>query len=349
MALVGKVREHFLRQAEYCAGPGLSPFTARVARALAEMLDPSSEFGRRISGWGDTADADVLCLRACAALHAAARRSPFAGLGTAYPPNEASDEILHAAIGSAIRADDAFLATYLDRPPQTNEPARSSMILGGSLHLAKRFGLPLEMWEIGTSAGLNLRFADYGYDLGGGRHWGRTDPPLTIASEWRGNLPPLDAPLSVVGVRGCDLTPLDLSSPADAERLVSYVWPDQADRLSRIEAAIRHARSMPSQVESADAGTWIEEQLRRPASAGVARVLFHTIVWQYLPDATKARVRAATEEAGAEAGENRPFAWLRFENDGKEPHGRIDLTTWPGGETRLLGRADFHGRWVEWA
>jgi len=26
----------------------------------------------------------------------------------------------------------------------------------------------------------------------------------------------------------------------------------------------------------------------------------------------------------------------------------VTLTDWPGGRERELGRADFHGRWVEW-
>ncbi len=31
-----------------------------------------------------------------------------------------------------------------------------------------------------------------------------------------------------------------------------------------------------------------------------------------------------------------------------DPGAAITLTLWPEGETRLLGRCDFHGRWVTW-
>ncbi|MBL4870171.1 MAG: DUF2332 family protein, partial [Robiginitomaculum sp.] len=37
-----------------------------------------------------------------------------------------------------------------------------------------------------------------------------------------------------------------------------------------------------------------------------------------------------------------------FEADGQEPGGALTLTMWPGGETKVLARADYHGRWVKW-
>ena len=67
-------------------------------------------------------------------------------------------------IVAAIEQEDAFLAAYLDGPPQTNEVARSNAILGGCLFIAGKTGTPLELFEIGSSAGLNLSFDRYGYD-----------------------------------------------------------------------------------------------------------------------------------------------------------------------------------------
>ena len=37
-----------------------------------------------------------------------------------------------------------------------------------------------------------------------------------------------------------------------------------------------------------------------------------------------------------------------MEADGLSPGAALTLTLWPGGETIPLGRADFHGRWVDW-
>ena len=78
-------------------------------------------------------------------------------------------------------------------------------------------------------------------------------------------------------------------------------------------------------------------------------MVYHSIFWQYLaaraqdaaPAPSRRRRRGATPEA--------PLAWLRMEGDGADPGAAITLTLWPGGETRLLGRADFHGAWVRWS
>lgn len=40
---------------------------------------------------------------------------------------------------------------------------------------------------------------------------------------------------------------------------------------------------------------------------------------------------------------------LRFEPDGESPGGAVTLTVWPSGEERCVARADFHGRWIDWA
>ena len=50
------------------------------------------------------------------------------------------------------------------------------------------------------------------------------------------------------------------------------------------------------------------------------------------------------EKATAEA----PLAWLQMEGDGQAPGVAITLKLWPRGGTRLIGRTDLHGRWVDW-
>lgn len=52
--------------------------------------------------------------------------------------------------------------------------------------------------------------------------------------------------------------------------------------------------------------------------------------------------------AGAAASMDRPLAWLRMEPDGKPGHAAVLPSQWPGGMEREPGRADYHGRWVEW-
>ena len=351
MPMSGEMLKGFAWHSDHRDQPGGSVFTSRLAQVLIDVLDETSEVGRRVLNWPGNPHDDAVALRVFAALHALARTGAVAELSAVYPPAQASDAHLEAAVRAAIEDADPFLARYLDSPPQTNEVGRSGVVLGAALILAKRFGHPLRLYEIGSSAGLNLRMADYAYDLGNGLRWGDPKARVTVHSEWRGNPPPLDAPLTVAGARGCDKAPLDPRDDTDAARLVSYVWADQYDRLERIEAALWNAREDDIAVEQADAADWIETLAAEPPPQGVTRLVFHSMVWSYLPEATQQRITAALERAGAASTAESPLAWFRYENDflPDKPSARLDLRVWPDGSDTMLGRAQYHGRWVEWA
>jgi len=52
--------------------------------------------------------------------------------------------------------------------------------------------------------------------------------------------------------------------------------------------------------------------------------------------------------AGAVATKDSRLDWFGMENDGGERGAALTLRLWPGDHTINLGRADFHGRWIEW-
>ncbi|NIJ42505.1 hypothetical protein FHS78_002807 [Parvibaculum indicum] len=340
------IRAAFERQSIACDYLG-SPLNARLCRLLGERLDARTNFGNRILAWEGDPQSDALPIRAAGAFHAL-KRQDRASLAPAYPPNEVTDDELWQALAAAMEREDAFLTAFLDSAPQTNEVSRSNAILGGCLHIAARTGLPLALHEIGSSAGLNLNFDRYHYDLGG-REWGDPTSPVKIMSSWEGETPPLDAPLAVASRRGCDLNPLDMSDGAARERLLSYIWPDQTARLARIEAAVDAAARSGTQVEKADAVEWVARHFAKPSKAGHTRVLSHTIVWQYLPAETQARIEAVMKEAALEASEDAPLAWLSMEADETDPSSAsLRLRLWPSGEDLELARTDFHGRWTRW-
>ena len=347
MTTTERVLQQFASQAVACDELG-SPFTAMLCRVLAAKLHTGSRFGRRILEWDGDPFPDNVALRACGAVHALARSGWEPNLTRVYPPNITTEHTLWVAIADALLHNDAFLADRLASPPQTNEVARSGLILGGMLHLAAITGTPLEIFEMGASAGLNLAFDEYRYDLGQGRAWGGADAPLTVECQWRGGTPPLDAPLSVVGRAGCDLKPIDPASAEDRARLISYIWADQRHRLQRVEAALAHAAGLKRTVDRADAAEWLAAKLAVPQIPGTTRVLFHTIVWDYLPAATRQRIDATLTAAGAAATRDRPFARFTMESDDVRGSARLALTVWPEGRTVILGRGDYHGRWAEW-
>ncbi|MEO1275932.1 MAG: DUF2332 family protein [Pseudomonadota bacterium] len=345
MTLPKTLRQVFEAQGEACRRLG-SPFTGRVCHLLLDVIGEGA-LGAQVRDWpGDPVD-DALALRLCGAFHALARSGH--ALAAVYPPAEVSDADLSAALRAAVSAEEERLIAGIASAPQTNEVARSSIILGGLLTVAEETGLPIDLLEIGASAGVNLFPDRFHYVLGEGVSWGDPASPVSIESRWTGQLPPLDTPLRIGSRAGCDLAPISAADPAARDRMLAYIWPDQAARLARAEAALTLAADAGLSVETSGAADWLDRRLPEPQGEGRARVLFHTIMWQYMPEAEKARIRATLEAAGAAATASHPFAWLRLEPDEARGSAAIDLTLWPGGETRRLGRGDFHGRFAEWA
>jgi hypothetical protein len=201
------------------------------------------------------------------------------------------------------------------------------------------------MREMGCSAGLNLLWDRYRFQLGE-TFWGAEDSPVRLEPRWEGP-PPEAAAVSVASRRGVDQLPIDLADPDQRVRMLSYIWADQPERVERVRGALQLAQQDPPPVDHGDAADWVEAELAE-LPQGQTTVLYHSFVWHYLPAATQARISAALAEAGARAHVDAGLAHLTFESvDGTEKSA-LTLTLWPGGERRVLADAHPHGRWVRW-
>lgn len=338
------VRAAFADQARWCTELG-SPFTAHLCSLVAERLDRSTELGRRVLDWpGEPAGSgDALAIRLCGGLHALVRGGEAPRLAALYPHNPApSPDVLWASL-EPVLANSALLP-WIEGAPQTNEVGRSAVLMGGLLAVAERFAQPLELLELGASAGLNLNLDRYAYSLGG-LDTGYAASAVRLQPGWKGPPPPV-AQVEVAARRGVDLNPVD--PRRDAERLLAYVWPDQRERLARLEAALAIAVEAPPPVARGDAAKWLDARLAEKTLPGITRVVLHSVAYQYFPDEAQARIVAAMEGAGARATEAQPLAWLRFElvpGDGKYS---LRLRTWPDGEDRLLAWVHPHGTEISW-
>lgn len=332
---------HFRSQAEHCRRLG-SPFTASLLDAIAECLPQRPGWADALLDWSGDPQADALALRVAGALHRAVLENADPELAKAYRAHR----IGPAQADAALARQQQRLAEYLQSPPQTNDPQRSAVLLGGFQVIAARTKCPLAIGEIGASAGLNQVWDAYSYLFGAWRWVLREPAPLTLRAEWQGNAPPL-APLQVQARAACDIAPIDLADEAQCRRLLSYIWADQDARLRRVAAAIAYARAQKIAVERLNARAFVERQLAgRPGNA--AFVLYHSIVWQYIPQPEQRAITRAMTQAGAEATEAAPLAWLRFEPGAAKDGADLTLTLWPGGETIRLAEGDYHGRWVRW-
>ena len=333
-------------QAEHCLRND-APVTARILLAQRAIMQSDTRCGLCIANWQGLLLEDAMPLRLAGGFH----HLHLTGSDTRLAPiyrGEVSDQAEVDAIVLAVTRDhDARLLGWFDGPPQTNEAGRSGGIMAGLLWLAERVVPSFEMLELGASAGINTMMDRYGYDLGGVRV-GPPDSPMQIKPEWRGNPPPV-APFDIVTIKGCDVSIVDLTDAEAALRLKSYVWPDTPVRLERIDAAIALAGQCKPQLEQADAADWVESQLAQPQAQGTTRVLYHSIVWQYLPPETRTRIEAAMGAAGALATPEKPLAWIMLETNRHTFRHELRVRHWPSGsEWALLGQAHAHGAWVEW-
>lgn len=345
MADTDRLIQHFREQAGYCRMLG-SPFTGVVIDAIAELLPANPGWAAPILAWPGDPRADALALRVAGALHRAVLEGD-AMLAAAY----AAGEIDGATLTAALQRQAGLLAEYLQSPPQTNDPQRAAVLLGGFHTLSACCpNLPLHCREIGASAGLNMSWDDYAYDFASWRHGDAAQAPLHLAADWQGGHPP-QASLRVASRAGCDIAPLDVTDAAQHRRLLSYIWAGQPQRLQRVAAALDHARRRQIRVERMNAGDFLARELAQRATTGIF-ALYHSIVWQYIAAPEQARITALMQAAGKTATSAAPLAWLRLEPGSSKDGADLTLTLWDGagagGRTQHLAVGDFHGRWVRW-
>ena len=172
----------------------------------------------------------------------------------------------------AVTAKRAYLwRTLAERHLQTNEPARAvAWLWPARIATASKPARPLELFDVGSSAGLNLN--------------GDQLPPMWERQDGE----QLDVALTVPMTRriGFDLRPLDVLHEEDARWLKACVWPGEREREARLELAIRAFRSLQSApdaptVHLARAGE--VPSLLPHGDDGLLALVCQTIVRDYLP------------------------------------------------------------------
>ncbi|MEK7383689.1 MAG: DUF2332 family protein, partial [Elusimicrobiota bacterium] len=141
--------------------------------------------------------------------------------------------------------------------------------------------------------------------------WGDPASEVIIRADWQGAKPSLPDRIELASQAACDIAPIDLAADGAALRLLSYVWPDQHERLQRLRAAIALARRLKVRVDAADALPWVRNALAARRE-GQTTVLYHSVMWQYLPAAPREALRECIEAAGQRASADAPLAGLAF-------------------------------------
>lgn len=348
----GSGTEHLLHtlraQGRFCAAAG-SPMYGELFELVATNVEAEGVFAGILAGREHASSGQAVPLRLLGGLHrlvldgrAPRLRAWYPSTGGSWDAAAAWPEILRT-----VTAHTESLRAALDQPPQTNEVGRSAALIGGLLRLNREFGFPIRLFEIGTSAGLNLRADRYHYRYDGAE-WGPADSPVCIDDAWRGGLPPAGA-VRFVERNGYDIAPIDVTDADGAMTVLSYVWPDQTARLERLRGAIDVARDVPVRLERRTAADAVAALT---LAEGALTVLWHSITWQYLSGEERAAVRDSIDHLAERANGRCPFAHLTMEPARAGPGAPLKFlvraASWPGGETRVLGECHAHGPPVHW-
>jgi hypothetical protein len=340
----------FRTQARACEQLG-SPMYGELLARLADDLEAGGPAARVLDGHEDDPGPSGLALRLAGGLHRLVLGGGAPELAAFYPTVGGSWR--SAGVAAVLdlldqRGDEVL--PLLEHAPQTNEVGRSAALLGGLLRVVGGRGLPVRLFEIGASGGLNLRADRFRYADDTGATWGDPDSPVLLEGAWRGAALPRDGELTVVERGGCDVNPVDVTTEDGRLTLTSYVWPDMTARHARLAGAIALARTEPVPIERADAASYVEGLA--PVSGRVT-VLWHSVMWQYVPRDQQERATARLEALGAEATEDAPLVRLFAEPTRRAPRDRhrfwVVAQVWPGdGERRFLGQMAPHGMPVTW-
>ncbi len=261
-----------------------------------------------------------------------------------YPCLGGQDDPAQAwpVLREVIAAHQVGLRRALEVPPQTNEVGRSAALLAGLFDVvAATDTVRIRLLELGASAGLNLLVDRFGFS-GPGWRYGDPASPVTFANPITGVVRVAD--FTVADRRGCDLHPVDASTPDGRLLLTSFVWPFQVHRHERLAAALRLAAEHPVLVERASAASWLGPALEQTED-DVLPVVWHSITRLYWPPEEVAAVEAAL----AAYAEHRPLARVAMEfGTGEHASVRPELqsTVWRPGHPlrhRRLGTAHDHG------
>lgn len=234
------------------------------------------------------------------------------------------------------------------RVTNTNEVGRSALLHAGFRAVATESGEPLNLIEIGPSAGLNLIWDRYGVRYRRGDEAFYSEPrdlPLMIDCELKGNaLPPLGTAPNIASRVGLELNPVDLSQADERDWLKALVWPDQVERFARLEKALEiYAREKP-EIRAGNALDLLPE-----AIAGIREdqpvCIYHTmVIYQFSEEA-----REALDNLLLTASLRRPVWRLGFEGSLKGENA-LALGRYRDGqrEVRSLAICHPHGTWMEW-
>ena len=330
---------------------GASPLYERVTIALSE----SGEALRAIEAAPVRKRHPTVIL---AALHDLALAGRAPALAAAYAAAD-GDAAADAAIDTLRRMTDSVAAIAARRRTQTYGTLRCAVLYPAIAEAAHRVGAnAVGLIDVGRSAGLNLTVDRVGITYDNGPSLGDPSSPVQLSSSIVGDRPvPTRAMPDVVTRIGVDLDPVDVTDADDARWLRACVWPDQLERVARLEAAMALAATAAPLLLQGDAVAVLPDAFARVPADALPVVTTTWVLSQFTLERRLRFLHRIDEAAGGRA-----VAWVSAEGVGVAPamptlgdrrasgHSIVGLAVLDRSALRAeaIGRCWSRGRWLSW-
>jgi hypothetical protein len=333
------------------AAAGTSPLYERVAVALSE----SGQALRAIQAAPARKRNPAVIL---AALHDLALAGRAPALAAAYAAAD-SDAAADAAIDTLVAMTDSVVATAVRRPVRASETGRCAVLYPAIAEAARRVGAKaVGLIDVGCSAGLSLNIDRVGITYSNGQALGDPSSAVQLSASVVGDRPiPARTIPEVVARVGVDLDPVDVTDADNARWLRACLWPDQLERLARLDAEMALAATAPPLLLQGDAVEVMPEAFAR-VPAGALPVVITTWALSHFPLQSRWRFLHRLDEAAV----GRAVAWVSVEGVGVAPavpalgdrhasgHSIIGLATFDASAlcAEAVGRCWSQGRLLAW-
>ena len=301
----------------------------------------------------------------------AGERPPLADWFASAGGTRAPDAELLAHLGEFIDAHrDALVARIAMRTTQTNEIGRCAVLWPILQELAQTTRRPIALLDVGCSAGLNLGVDRWRYryvDDATGATIATTpadrDPAAPeIACRVRAGARPAAAAEPAIASRaGIDVSPISVHDAAEVRWLRACLWPHDAERRARFDAAVAIARmqcwalatttdatasieawlrDVPDDVTPVVFNSWVLQYfdaalLRRHVDSLLELVAAHGVTWISAEDPTRSRTWWPDKPASPADALPNATSWTLARPDGRG-----------GVAWKLAATSHAHGRWM---
>lgn len=244
------------------------------------------------------------------------------------------------------------------RPVQMTYVERCRTLLPAVCHVAEQSGEPLNLIEIGCSAGVLLTFDRYAYELRDGERVGPQDAPFLLKGRMDGG-PRLRIPR--IGTRcGIDLNIIDPRSPDDRRWMLATCFPELRDEQQRLAGAMTIVAATDIRWLEGDALTQLSYAL---AATPDPVCVYHSACLFYWPAEAKAALDAQLRAAsltrtiyriGIEPSERfdewQTGALRSGADESAKPSGEINVACYRGGnaESKRVALSDAKFGTVWW-